>query len=349
MERIDLASLNLDELTQRMCEISEKSGVKIEKFRSTQIYGWLIKGVYSFDEMLNVPKNIKAVLDEYCFITLPRVEKKLVSKIDGTVKYLFRLFDGEFIESVFMRYEHGNTLCVSTQVGCRMGCSFCASTLTGLTRNLYPSEILGQVVAARKDMGEKISNIVMMGIGEPLDNYGNVMKFLELVNDEKGLNIGHRHISLSTCGLCDRIRTLADEKKQITLSLSLHASDAETRKKLMPVAKKYDLDELMETCRYYIEKTGRRISFEYAMIAGENDTHAHAERLANLLSGMICHVNLIPLNDVKERSYTKSSKRAIEDFVKILEKKHITATVRRRLGSDINASCGQLRAENEKK
>jgi len=230
-----------------------------------------------------------------------------------------------------------------------MGCSFCASTLTGLTRNLYPSEILGQVVAAQKDMGEKISNIVMMGIGEPLDNYDNVMKFLELVNDEKGLNIGHRHISLSTCGLCDKIRALADEKKQITLSLSLHASDAETRRKLMPVAKRYDLDELMESCRYYIEKTGRRISFEYAMIAGENDTHAHAERLANLLSGMICHVNLIPLNDVKERNYTKSSKKAIEDFVKILEKKHITATVRRRLGSDINASCGQLRAENEKK
>ena len=228
-----------------------------------------------------------------------------------------------------------------------MGCTFCASTLMGLTRNLYPSEILGQVIAAMRDMGERISNIVMMGIGEPLDNYDNVMKFLELVNDEKGVNIGHRHISLSTCGLCDKIRQLADEKKQITLSLSLHASDAETRKKLMPVARKYDLDELMESCRYYISKTGRRISFEYAMIAGENDSHAHAERLGNLLSGMICHVNLIPLNDVKERSYTKSSKKAIDDFVKILEKKHITATVRRKLGSDINASCGQLRAENE--
>lgn len=348
MEKIDIASLNFPELAAKLTEISEKSGVKIEKFRSGQIYGWLTKGVYSFDEMLNVPKNIKAVLDEYCLLTLPKVEKKLVSKIDGTVKYLFRLHDGEFIESVFMRYEHGNTLCVSTQVGCRMGCTFCASTLTGLTRNLTPSEILGQVVAAQRDMGEKVSNIVMMGIGEPLDNYDNVMKFLELVNDEKGLNIGHRHISLSTCGLCDKIRKLADEKKQITLSLSLHASDAETRKKLMPVARKYDLDELIESCRYYIEKTGRRISFEYAMIAGENDTHAHAERLGNLLSGMICHVNLIPLNDVKERSYTKSSKKAIDDFVKIIERKHITATVRRRLGSDINASCGQLRAENEK-
>lgn len=349
LERIDLASLDLQELSEKLSEISEESGVKIEKFRGKQIYGWLVKGVYSFDEMLNVPKSIKSVLEEYCLITLPRVEKKLVSKLDGTVKYLFRLHDGEFIESVFMRYEHGNTLCVSTQVGCRMGCSFCASTLTGLTRNLYPSEILGQVVAAQKDMGEKVSNIVMMGIGEPLDNYDNVMKFLELVNDPDGLNIGHRHISLSTCGLCDKIRKLADEKKQITLSISLHASDAETRKKLMPVAKKFDLDELMQSCRYYIEKTGRRISFEYAMIAGENDSHAHAERLSKLLSGMICHVNLIPLNDVKERAYTKSSKKAIDDFVKILEKNHITATVRRKLGSDINASCGQLRAESEKK
>ena len=342
-------SQNSDELAKTLQEISEKSGVKIEKFRAAQIYGWLVKGVYSFDEMLNVPKTIKNVLGEYCLLALPQIEKKLVSKIDGTVKYLFRLHDGEFVESVFMRYEHGNTICVSSQVGCRMGCTFCASTLMGLTRNLYPSEILGQVIAAMRDMGERISNIVMMGIGEPLDNYDNVMKFLELVNDEKGVNIGHRHISLSTCGLCDKIRRLADEKKQITLSLSLHASDAETRRKLMPVAKKYDLDELMECCRYYIQKTGRRISFEYAMIAGENDSHAHAERLGNLLSGMICHVNLIPLNDVKERAYTKSSKKAIEDFVRILERKHITATVRRRLGSDINASCGQLRAENENK
>ena len=348
MERIDISSLNFSELSELLAELSVKSGVKIDKYRYKQIYLWLVKGVYSFDEMLNVPKNIKAVLDEYCFITLPRIEKKLVSKIDGTVKYLFRLYDGEFIESVFMRYEHGNTLCISSQVGCRMGCSFCASTLMGLTRNLLPSEMTGQVIAAQKDTGEKVSNIVMMGIGEPLDNYDNVMKFLALVNDPDGLNIGHRHISLSTCGLCDKIRTLADEKKQITLSLSLHASDAETRRKLMPVAKKYDLDEVIDACRYYIEKTGRRISFEYAMIAGENDTHAHAERLAKLLSGMLCHVNLIPLNDVKERSYTKSSKRAIDDFVKILEKHRITATVRRKLGSDINASCGQLRAESKK-
>ena len=280
---------------------------------------------------------------------MPKPQKKLVSKNDGTVKYLFRLYDGECVESVFMRYEHGNTICVSTQVGCRMGCTFCASTLMGLKRNLLPSEILGQVIAAQRDLGEKVSNIVMMGIGEPLDNYDNVRKFLTLVNTDEGLNIGHRHISLSTCGLCDKIRSLADEKLQITLSVSLHASDSETRKKLMPVAKKFDLDELINACKYYIEKTGRRISFEYSMISGENDSHEHASRLAKLLSGMICHVNLIPLNDVKERSYTKSSKKAIEDFVKILEKHRITATVRRRLGSDINASCGQLRADNENK
>lgn len=348
MDKLDLMSLYPDELEKEIAIISEKSGTKIEKYRSKQIYSWLTKGVYSFDEMGNIPAKIKQVLSEYCFITLPAVEKKLVSKIDGTVKYLFRLYDGEFVESVFMRYEHGNTICVSTQVGCRMGCTFCASTLTGLKRHLLPSEILGQVIAAQKDLGEKVSNIVMMGIGEPLDNYDNVMKFLGLVNHKDGLNIGHRHISLSTCGLCDRIRQLADEKMQITLSVSLHASDGETRKKLMPVANKYDLDELMESCRYYIEKTGRRISFEYSMISGENDTPLHAQRLAKLLGGMICHVNLIPLNDVKERSYTKSSKKAIDEFVKILEKHRITATVRRRLGSDINASCGQLRAENER-
>ena len=347
MEKLDIMSLFPDELEEEICKISEKSGTKIEKYRSKQIYSWLVKGVYSFDEMGNVPSKIKEVLKEYCFIALPSVEKKLVSQIDGTVKYLFKLYDGECVESVFMRYEHGNTICVSTQVGCRMGCTFCASTLTGLKRNLLPSEILGQVIAAQKDLKEKVSNIVMMGIGEPLDNYDNVMKFLALVNHKDVLNVGHRHISLSTCGLCDKIRTLADSKLQITLSVSLHASDAQTRKKLMPVAKKFDLDELIDSCRYYIEKTGRRISFEYSMINGENDTLSHAEKLAKLLEGMICHVNLIPLNDVKERSYTKSSKKAIDEFVRILEKHRITATVRRRLGSDINASCGQLRAENE--
>ena len=242
-----------------------------------------------------------------------------------------------------MRYEHGNTICISTQVGCRMGCTFCASTLGGLVRNLQPSEMLGQVIAASNDMSERISNIVMMGIGEPLDNYDNTLKFLRLVNDPNGLNIGQRHISLSTCGLCDKIKSLADENLQITLSVSLHAPNGERRAKLMPVARKFSIEELMDACRYYLDKTGRRISFEYSMIHGENDTPECARELAGLLSGLLCHVNLIPLNAVKERSYEKSSREAIEEFMRILESRHITVTVRRRLGSDINASCGQLR------
>lgn len=348
MDKKDISSLLPEELCEYLSALSESTGVKIEKYRASQIFSWLVKGAADFSEMGNIPKNIKAVLEENAYITLPQIQTKLVSKIDGTVKYLFRLHDGECIESVFMRYEHGNTLCISSQAGCRMGCTFCASTLNGLSRNLLPSEMTGQVIAAQKDLGEKVSNIVMMGIGEPLDNYDNVRKFLTLVNCPEGLNIGLRHISLSTCGLCDKIRALADEKLQITLSVSLHASDSETRKMLMPVARKFELDELMDACRYYISKTGRRISFEYSMIHGKNDTPECAENLKKLLSGMLCHVNLIPLNDVKERNYTRSSREAIQRFSKILEDGHITVTVRRKLGSDINASCGQLRAGNAK-
>ena len=348
MDKKDISSLLPEELCEYLSALSESTGVKIEKYRASQIFSWLVKGAADFSEMGNIPKNIKAVLEENAYITLPQIQTKLVSKIDGTVKYLFRLHDGECIESVFMRYEHGNTLCISSQAGCRMGCTFCASTLNGLSRNLLPSEMTGQVIAAQKDLGEKVSNIVMMGIGEPLDNYDNVKKFLTLVNCPDGLNIGLRHISLSTCGLCDKIRALADEKLQITLSVSLHASDSETRKMLMPVARKFELDELMDACRYYISKTGRRISFEYSMIHGKNDTPECAENLKKLLSGMLCHVNLIPLNDVKERNYTRSSREAIQRFSKILEDGHITVTVRRKLGSDLNASCGQLRAGNAK-
>ena len=348
MDKKDISSLLPEELCEYLSALSESTGVKIEKYRASQIFSWLVKGAADFSEMGNIPKNIKAVLEENAYITLPQIQTKLVSKIDGTVKYLFRLHDGECIESVFMRYEHGNTLCISSQAGCRMGCTFCASTLNGLSRNLLPSEMTGQVIAAQKDLGEKVSNIVMMGIGEPLDNYDNVKKFLTLVNCPDGLNIGLRHITLSTCGLCDKIRALADEKLQITLSVSLHASDSETRKMLMPVARKFELDELMDACRYYISKTGRRISFEYSMIHGKNDTPECAEDLKKLLSGMLCHVNLIPLNDVKERNYTRSSREAIQRFSKILEDGHITVTVRRKLGSDINASCGQLRAGNAK-
>lgn len=347
MTKTDISSFLPEELAGYLADLAENSGIKIEKFRAKQIFSWLTKGVETFDEMTNVSAAIRKVLNENAYIALPKVHTKLVSKIDGTIKYLFELYDGERVESVFMRYEHGNTLCISTQVGCRMGCTFCASTLGGLVRNLTPSEMLGQIIAAQKDTGERVSNIVMMGIGEPLDNYDNTLKFLKLVNHPDGLCIGHRHISLSSCGLCDKIRTLADENLQITLSVSLHAPDQETRKNLMPVARKFEIDELIDACRYYINKTGRRISFEYSMIHGENDTPEHAKRLANVLSGMLCHVNLIPLNSVKERSYTKSSRQAIEEFIKILEKHHITATVRRKLGSDINASCGQLRRGSE--
>ncbi len=347
MTKTDISSFLPEELCDYLANLSEESGVKIEKFRAKQIFSWLAKGVQTFDEMTNVSAAIRKALDENAYIALPKVHTKLVSKIDGTVKYLFELYDGERVESVFMRYEHGNTLCISTQVGCRMGCTFCASTLGGLVRNLTPSEMLGQIIAAQNDTGERVSNIVMMGIGEPLDNYDNTLKFLKLVNHPDGLCVGHRHISLSTCGLCDKIRTLADENLQITLSVSLHAPDQQTRKNLMPIAKKFEIDELVDACKYYINKTGRRISFEYSMIHGENDSPEHARKLAYMLSGMLCHVNLIPLNSVKERSYTKSSRETIEEFIKILEKFHITATVRRRLGSDINASCGQLRRGSE--
>lgn len=343
MTKTDIASLLPQELSEYLADLSEKNDVKIEKFRAKQIFSWLVKGIGQFSQMTNVSAPIRQLLEDNAYITTPKIHTRLVSKLDGTVKYLFELSDGECIESVFMRYQHGNTLCISTQAGCRMGCSFCASTLNGLTRNLTPSEMAGQIIAAQNDLGERVSNVVMMGIGEPLDNYDNTLQFLRLINHPDHLCIGHRHISLSTCGLCDKIKLLADENMQITLSVSLHAPDNETRKKLMPVAKRFDLDTLMDSCKYYIEKTGRRISFEYSMIHGENDTPKHAMRLVGLLDGLLAHVNLIPLNTVKERAYEKSSKEAIAEFVKILEKNGITATVRRRLGSDINASCGQLR------
>lgn len=343
-KKIDISSLDISEIATLFEELSEKSGVKIEKFRAKQVFSWLNKGVCSFDEMTNVSKAQRTVLSDNCYIALPAVEKKFVSKIDGTVKYLFRLFDGECVESVFMRYEHGNTVCISTQAGCRMGCRFCASTIAGFTRNLTPSEILGQVIAASKDTGERVSNIVMMGIGEPLDNFDNVMKFLELVNCEDGLNIGYRHISLSTCGIVPKILELSEKKLPITLSISLHATNQKERENLMPIAKKYSIDELLGACRKYLEGGGKRISFEYTMIEGENDSREDAMRLAKLLSGMLCHVNLIPLNTVSGRDYRKSGKEAIANFVSILEKHGFPATVRRRLGSDIDASCGQLRA-----
>lgn len=348
-KKTDILSLTKDEIVELLFELSQKYNTKIEKFRAKQIFSWLHGGACDFSEMTNLSKILREILDRECYIATPKINKKFVSKLDGTVKYLFELYDGECIESVFMRYKHGNTVCISSQAGCRMGCSFCASTIAGFTRNLTPSEILGQVLAATRDTGERISNIVMMGIGEPLDNFDNVVKFLRLVNDKDGLNIGYRHISLSTCGLVPQIRKLSELDIPLTLSISLHAPNQKAREALMPIARKYSVDELIGACRDYTRKGGRRISFEYTMIEGKNDSPEEARELAKLLSGMLCHVNLIPLNTVDGRDYRKSGKEAIENFVKILEKSGITATVRRRLGSDIDASCGQLRASKIQK
>lgn len=336
-DKIDILSLSLAELEEEIIKMGEP------RFRAKQIFEWINKGAWD-DEMKNIPKSLKAKLNEKFIFTLPVVEKKLVSKLDGTIKYLFKLFDGELIESVFMRYEHGNTLCISSQVGCPMGCKFCASTLLGKTRDLYPSEMLGQIISAEKDTSERISNVVMMGIGEPLDNYDNTIKFLRLVSSENGLNIGLRHISVSTCGLVDKIDKLAKEGLPITLSISLHAYDNEVRSEIMPVNKKYPIEKLLDACQRYFEKTSRRISFEYTLIAGKNDTEEGAIKLASVIKKHIkspCHVNLIPLNEVKETKLSTSKN--VAGFKNKLLSLGINATVRRRLGSDINASCGQLR------
>ena len=334
----DIKSMSLAELKEEMLSIGEKA------FKATQIYSWLHKhSAESFDEMTNISKDLRENLKKNYDIYNCTIEKKLVSVYDDTVKYLFRLNDGELIESVVMKYKYGYTICVSSQVGCKMGCKFCASGIAGFVRNLAPSEILSQVYKAQKDLDIRISHIVMMGVGEPLDNFDNVLKFLTLVSDENGINIGMRNISLSTCGVVTGIYKLMEEKLQLTLSISLHAPDDETRSKTMPVNDKWNIDELLKACKDYIKVTNRRISFEYAMISGVNDSDECARKLGMKLKGMLCHVNLIPVNSVKERSYTKSSKERMESFIKILNKYGINATVRRTLGSDINASCGQLR------
>ena len=338
-EKPDILSLFPEELTQFVRSIGEKD------FRAKQLYGWMQKGA-AIDEMTNLPAAFREKLKECSEYRLPKIEEKYVSQKDGTVKYLFSLIDGECVESVFMRYEHGNTICVSSQAGCRMGCKFCASTLRGKVRDLTASEILGQVIAAQRDTGERIGGVVMMGIGEPLDNYDNVLRFLELVHHPDGLNISHRHISLSTCGLVDKIDRLADEHLQITLSVSLHAPNDDIRRATMPVARKYPYETLIDACKRYTEKTSRRISFEYALISGVNDSDENAHQLGRTLSGMLCHVNLIPVNEVKERGYKKSTRQQVARFTEILNSYKINTTVRRKLGGDINASCGQLRAEH---
>lgn len=334
---IDLKDFEYNELEEYIVSLGEP------KFRAKQIFAWLHKGVESFDEMSNLSKATRAKLSENCIVSTLKIKEKYVSKIDKTTKYLFELEDGNCIESVVMYYKHGISICISSQVGCRMGCGFCASTIGGLYRSLTPGEILNQVLFAQKDIGERISNIVMMGIGEPLDNYDNVIKFLHNVNHPDGINIGYRHISLSTCGLVPKIYELAKENIPITLSVSLHAPNNEIRSSIMPVNKKYPIEELIKACREYIKTTTRRISFEYSLISGVNDSAENADELAALLKGMLAHVNLIPVNKIEEREYQKGNKKEIRAFCDRLEKHGINATVRRELGSDIQASCGQLR------
>lgn len=339
----DLKSMNEAEIAQALRDMGEPA------FRARQVFLWLHKGVTRFDEMTNLSKPLRQKLDERYYITAPEIVRKQQSAKDGTIKYLWRLRDGNCVETVLMRYHHGNSVCISSEVGCAMGCAFCASTKGGLVRRLSPSEMVDQVLFASLDSGLPISNIVLMGIGEPLDNYDTVLRFLELINSPNGMNIGMRHISLSTCGLVDKIGRLAEEKLQLTLSVSLHAPLDEIRSTIMPVNKKYNVETLLGACRDYFQKTGRRISFEYAMIRDVNDSVEIAELLAKKLDGIAAHVNLIPLNNIEESPLKPSTRKAVLEFQQTLERHGIPATVRRTLGSDIDASCGQLRRKYEKK
>lgn len=339
----DIISMTFEEL------LEEFSALGIQKFRAKQVYEWLHKHLASeYNEMLNLPKILREELNEKFPLYTCKIARKQVSKLDGTVKYLFEMHDGDFVESVVMKYKYGYTICVSSQVGCKMGCAFCASTLGGFKRSLLPGEILSQLYTAQKDLGERISHIVLMGMGEPLDNYDNVIRFLELITDEKGLNISMRNISLSTCGIVPKINELIEKHMQLTLSISLHAPCDEIRSKIMPINNKYSVDELLRTCRKYASETSRRISFEYAMLSGVNDSDVCASMLASKLKGMLCHVNLIPVNEVAESPFKPSSPDRVGRFVEILGKSGINATVRRKLGSDIDASCGQLRQKENK-
>lgn len=340
-ELTDILSLSLDELTDEFVKIGEK------KFRAVQVYEWLhIKRTRNFNDMSNIPLELRTkLLARYCVKRLI-VAKRLESCIDNTIKYLYELSDGEHIESVLMDYHHGSSLCISTQVGCKMGCRFCASTIAGFRRNLSPSEMLGQIYEAEEDSGRRVDSLVLMGIGEPLDNYDNVVAFLKLLSFEKGKHMSLRHVSLSTCGIVPRIYELAQLKFGLTLSVSLHAADDEVRSSIMPVNSAYPIEELLKACRYYTEKTGRRISFEYAVISGVNDSYADARRLAKLLGGMGCHINLIPVNEIKERDF-RADRRSVAAFAAQLGRLGLNATIRRTLGTDINAACGQLRREYE--
>ncbi len=325
-------------MEQLVLSLSEK------RFRAAQIYDWLHKKlVPGLDDMTNVPASLKDKLSEGYMIYSAGIVRMQESSVDGTRKYLFKLHDGNLIESVFMRYEHGNSVCISTQAGCRMGCRFCASTIDGLARNLTSGEMLAQIYGIMKDTGERISNVVTMGSGEPLDNYDEVLSFIRMLTDEHGLNISQRNVTVSTCGLVPEMRRLADENLSITLALSLHAGNDDKRRELMPIANKYTLDEIMDACRYYFDRTGRRMTFEYSLVGGVNDTGSDVKELVKLLSGMNCHVNLIPVNPVKERKYVQSERSAVKAFKNKLEKNNINVTIRREMGRDIDGACGQLR------
>lgn len=343
MQKTDILSLSSAELTEFIVSLGEP------KYRATQVRGWLIKGA-DIDGMNNIPASLKSKLRDSAFVARADIAKKQVSR-DGTVKYLFGLYDGETVEGVLMKYKYGNTLCISSEVGCPMGCAFCASTLGGIVRKLLPSEMLSEIIAAQIDSGERVGNVVMMGIGEPLDNYENVIKFLRLVGEEDGLNIGYRHISLSTCGIVDKIYELAKEDLPITLSVSLHASSDEKRSELMPVNKRWNIEKLLTACADYFAATGRRISFEYTLVSGKNDTVSDARELVAVLKKycgkMPLHVNLIPVNNVTERGFLPSDRARVEAFQNTLTDARVNATVRRKLGSDIDASCGQLRAKSK--
>ena len=343
MSLTDIKSFNMEELRAFICELGFPS------FRANQIYSWLHqKNVSSFEHMTNLPKLMIEKLSSICYISVANIEKKLVSSYDNTIKYLFSFFDSECVEAVVMEYHHGYSMCISTQVGCKMGCTFCATGKGGFVRNLTPSEMLAQIHTAQSDLGIRISNVVLMGMGEPLDNFENVVKFLRMATDDKGLCIGARHITLSTCGIVPKIYELAELKIPVNLALSLHAPTDEIRSKTMPVNRKYPIDEVLKACRYYAKNTGRRITYEYAMIHSFNDSDECAQLLAKKLKGTLCHVNLIPVNSVEGTGYNPSRDKRLTSFVNLLSKYNINATVRRTLGSDINASCGQLRGKNLK-
>lgn len=337
-DKIDIKSMNMEELTAYIIQLGEK------KFRAKQIYEWLhIKQVESFEEMTNISKNFIECLKENSKITTLNKEEVQISKIDGTRKYLFALEDGNVIESVLMKYKHGNSVCISSQVGCKMGCKFCASTLDGLVRGLTAAEMIDQIYQIGKDIGERISNVVVMGTGEPLDNYENLLRFIEILTDENGLNISQRNLTVSTCGIVPKMKELAEKQLSITLALSLHACNQERRLELMPVANKYDIHEVVDACKYYFEKTGRRVTFEYSLVGGVNDSDSDAQELARLVKGMNCHINLIPVNPIKEREYVQSNANVIAAFKNKLEKNGINSTIRREMGRDIDGACGQLR------